>query len=130
MELNLGGLETITFPTVDAIRHCIQHMPVQSPYVILSDPAGFIQATYTGLDFRVEYRVDGHTQYYCLVDYETACGLFLDFRAGNTNYQSSVEWKRLTPQTIWNTPNHPIVVALLCIIGLLAIVAMIWRAFQ
>ena len=131
MELDLGGIETLDSPTSDDVRHYLRYMPAESPFVILSDGTGFIQAAHTGAEYRVEYCTGGTDwQYYCLVDYETACELFLAFHAGNTGYRSSVEWRQLKPRTIWNTPGHPVAVGIACVIGALIIVGIAWQVLQ
>ncbi len=124
MKLDLGGQETLESPTAEDIRHYLKYTPAASPFVVLSSTTGFMQAIYAERNYQVEYRLDdGQRQYYCLADYETACELFLDFHAEKTNYQTSVEWKRLWR---WDKPIHPLVLAILCVIGVLVISGFIW----
>ncbi len=97
MQLNLGNIERIETPSEDDIRHYLKFMPVESPFVILSnDRDEFIQAIYNGEEFHVEYSLDnGVNQFYALVDYETTCNLFLDFSLGQCDYQIAVNWNIL-----------------------------------
>lgn len=123
MELDLGGQETIESPTAEDVR-CYLRVP--PPFVILSDTTGFMQAIRSGSEYQVEYRVNnGQHQYYCLVDYQTACELFLDFHSGSTNYQASAEWKRLR---VWDGTIPPFVVVILCLLGLLILSGALWLA--
>ncbi len=121
MKLDLGGQETLESPTAEEVRHYLKYMPAASPFVCLSNSTGFMQAIFAGLQYQVECRLDdGQWQYYCLVDYETACELFLDFHAGKTNYQTSVEWKRLRGRST--------VVAVLCVAIMLIFSGIVWLA--
>ena len=131
MKLELGGLETIDNPGEEDIRHFLKFMPVECQFVILSDDSTFIQSTYNGVDYRVEYSIDhGHTNYFCLVDYASACDLFLFFLIGDERYQSSADWTRFKPQTTSNISAHPLVLSIACVIALIAIAVMIWQALK
>lgn len=122
MELDLLGQKKLESPTAEDVRHSLKY----APFVVLSNTTGLIQAMYTGAEYQVEYSLDdGQRQYYCLVDYETACDLFLDFRDEKTNYRTSVEWKRLRR---WDMPIHPLVLAILCIVGVLVLSGVVWLA--
>lgn len=128
MELDLGGQETINSPSPDDIRHYLKYMPAESPFIILSDSTSFMQSLYTGTQYQVEYSLDnGQNHYYCLVDYETGCDLFLDFLAGRSDYQTSVEWKRLSAR---NHLSRSITLVIVCVIAILVFCVLLWRALS
>ena len=131
MELSLGGIETIVDPSLADVRHYLKFMPVESPFVILSDGDRFMQSIYDGTQYRVEYRHGNEEkQYYCLTDYEKTCELFAEFLSGSDDYETAVDWNRVRPKTIWNTQNHPAVLIILCVLVVIGTGAAIWNAFN
>ena len=130
MELDLGGDETVENPSVEDVRHYLKFMPVESPFVILSDGDAFIQTIHKSTGYRVEYKDGNDVQFYCNADYEFACDLFASFLAGRDDYKTATEWKLLKSPSIWTTPNHPVVIIILCVLLLGWIALAVWQAFN
>ena len=121
MELDLGGLETITGPTPEEVLHYLRHMRVDSPFIVLSkDEGSFIQAVYESKNsrYRVEYKQDGR-QFVVKTDYEHAASIFLCWMDDSCEIKEQASWKKLT---VFNTPFHPITVGLACILASVVIV--------
>jgi hypothetical protein len=129
MKLDLGGRDAIEQPTVDDIRHYLKFMPIESPFIVLSDGDRFIQSVYENRGYRVEYRDDDGRQFYATTEYEPAVTLFVSFLTGDDDYLSAVAWKRLR-LSAWTTPNHPYAVGLLCILLVLAVVIAVWHSLN
>lgn len=128
MKLDLGGLETMESPTEEDVRHYLKYVRAESPFVVLSDGAGFIQMICGEAGYQVEYGVDGGRHLYsCCVDYETACELFLDFLAGKTAYQTRVQWKRTW---YWKHANHPTTLAVVATLAALFFGGMLLLALR
>ena len=126
MELILGDVNTVENPSVDDIRHYLQFMPTECPFVILSDEEEFIQCVYEDFSYRVEYQNKDGKQYFTKTDYQMAVQLFLSFLARDNKYRTTVPWQRLK-LSVWTTPYHPYAIVLLCAILIGFIVLAIWE---
>ncbi|MEM6260192.1 MAG: hypothetical protein AAGI37_18100 [Planctomycetota bacterium] len=94
MHLDLGGLETITDPTLDQIAHHLRYMPAESPFIVLDrGQEEFVQATIEAAYYRVEHR-KSKLHRFCLVDYKKAVSIFEAFHSHNS-LNELASWKKL-----------------------------------
>ena len=124
MQLNLGDVETIDDPTVEDLQHHLRYLPAESPFVILDrDEDAFIQAKFDSMagSYVVELKHEGKT-YHRFANYEGAVRSFEAFLNGQP-MADFAKWRR---KTIFTTPNHPLVLTVLCVFMVAMIIFAFW----
>ncbi len=119
-------MERIDHPTPEDVRHHLQHLPKDAPFLILSaDEELYIQVALFGNGYRVELR-QGGVHRYVLVSLAGAEELVQAFLGWDQSQIESVVWTRLK---WWDRHSRAIVITLIAFtfaIGLWRC----WRAFN
>jgi hypothetical protein len=116
MQLEIGGTERIEYPSAAQIDWHVRHLPIWTPFAILSgDAEVYIQATPAGDRYRVELR-QGELHRYAIVSTDCAVELFLAFHRWDEPAIDRQEWRRLTRFNHLRTPSRILVLLVLAVL--------------